>query len=95
MKELNKFQIQFLKAISDIQEQCVSDALYGKHDCLSKGKEMYAVTSEVIYRIMELLDGYGHLNAGKLDIVCEKTEERLKENPFVELHDIVCDYIKE
>lgn len=95
MKELNEFQIQFLKAISDIQEQCVSDALYGKHDYVSKEKEMYAVTSEIIYRIMELLDGYGRLNTRKLDIVCEKTGERLKENPFVELHDVVCDYIKE
>lgn len=95
MKELNVFQIQFMKAITDIQEQCVIDALYGKHDYHSREKEMYSVTSEVIYRIMELIDGYGHSDIGKLDIVCEKTGERLKENPFVELHDVVCDYIKD
>ena len=76
MKELNVFQIQFMKAITDIQEQCVIDALYGKHDYTSREEEMYAITSEAIYRIMELIDGYGHSNVGKLDIVCEKTGER-------------------
>lgn len=32
MEELNEFQIQFMKAMADVQEDCVSDALYGKHD---------------------------------------------------------------
>lgn len=95
MKELNVFQIQFMKAIADVQERCVIDALYGKHNYASKEEEMYAITSDVIYQIIELIDGYGHSDLGKLDIICEKTRERLQENPFVELHDIVCDYIKE
>lgn len=95
MKELNVFQIQFMEAIADIQKQCVSDALYGKHDSASQEDEYYALTSEVIYRIMELIDGYRYFDVGKLDLICEKTGERLKENPFIELHDIVCDYIKE
>lgn len=95
MKELNMFQIQFMKAIADVQEWCVIDALYGKHNYSSHEEEMYALTSEVIYRIMELIDGYGYLDIGKLDIICEKTGERLKKNPFIELHDVVCDYIKE
>ncbi len=94
MQELNVFQIQFMKSIADVQEQCVLDALYGKYDFPSREEELYALTSEVICRIMELIDGYGPLDAGKLDIVCERTAERLKENPFIELHDVVCDYIK-
>ena len=95
MKELNVFQIQFMKAIADVQERCVFDALYGKHDYASREEEMYGLTSEVIYRIMELIDGYSYLDIGKLDIICEKTGERLKKDPFIELHDVVCDYIKE
>ena len=95
MQELNMFQIRFMKAISDVQEWCVSHALYGKHNYASCEEEMYAVTSEVIYRIMELIDGYGYLDIGKMDIICEKTGERLKQNPFIELHDVVCDYLKE
>ena len=95
MKELNVFQIKFMNAVADIQKQCVADALYGKHDYTSREDELYALTSEVICRIMELIDGYGDLDMGKLDIICGKTGERLKENPFIELHDVVCDYIKE
>ena len=92
---LNEFQTNFMHAMTEIQEWCVVDALYGKHNYTSKEEEMYAVTSEVIYRVMELIDGYGRLDMGRLDVICEKTGERLKENPFIELHDVVCDFIKE
>ena len=95
MEGLNVFQIQFMKAVADIQKQCVADALYGNHEYASREDELYAVTAEVICRIMELIDGYGHLDMGKLDIICGKTGERLKEKPFIELHDVVGDYIKE
>ncbi|MDE7252758.1 MAG: hypothetical protein K2O32_07445 [Acetatifactor sp.] len=46
---------------------------------------------------MELIDGYGNNghDMGRLNVVCEKTGEKLKENPFIELHDVVCDYLKE
>ena len=94
MKELNDFQIKFMNDIADVQKWCVVDALYGKHDYTSREDELYTLTSEVIYRIMELIDGYGDLDMGKLDVICEKTGEQLKENPFIELHDCVCDYIK-
>ena len=92
---LNQFQIDFMQAMTEIQEWCVIDALYGKHGYTSKEEEMYAVTSEVIYRVMELIDGYGRSDMGRLDVICEKTGERLKENPFIELHDVVYDFIKE
>lgn len=95
MKKLNLFQTHFMKALADIQEQCVVGALYGKHNFSSREDELYALTSEVISRIMELMDGYGCIDVGKLDIICEKTGERLKDNPFIELHDVVGDYIKE
>ncbi len=81
--------------IEDVKKWCVVDALHGKNDYISREDELYALTSEVIYRIMELIGSYGDLYMGKLDVICEKTGERLKENPFIELHDCVCDYIKE
>jgi len=43
---------------------------------------------------MELLDGYRHSDTGKMNINCEKTGEQLKYNPYIELHDMVCDYLK-
>lgn len=97
IKELNAFQTKFMQAMVDVQEWCVVDALYGKHNYASREEELYAVTSEVIYRIMELIDGYGNNghDMGRLNVVCEKTGEKLKENPFIELHDVVCDYVKE
>lgn len=95
MDGLNTFQLQFMRAIADIQEHCVTDALFGKHDYTSREDELYAITSEVICRIMELFDGYDHFGMGKLNIICGRTGEILKEKPFIELHDIVCDYIKE
>ena len=94
MVELNVFQIQFMRAVADIQESCVSGALWGRYDFPSREEELYALTSEVICRMMELIDGYGRLDMGKLDIICEKIGKRLKEDPFIELHDVVCDYIK-
>lgn len=94
IEELNAFQKKFMQAMVDVQEWCVVDALYGKHNYASREEELYAVTSEVIYRIMELIDGYSY-DMGRLNVVCEKTGEKLKENPFIELHDAVCDYVKE
>lgn len=94
MDKLNVFQIQFMKAVADIQESCVSGALGRKHDFPSRKEELYALTSEVIYRMMELIDGYGHLDVGKMDIICEKTGKRLKKDPFIELHDVIYDYLK-
>ena len=95
MKVLNNFQIQFMKEIADIQKCCVINALYRKHNYTSKEEEIYSITSEVIYRIMELIDGYSNSDIGKLDIINEKTGERLKKNPIIELHDVIDDYIKE
>ena len=43
---------------------------------------------------MELIDGYGNYNIGRLKVICEKSGEELKNNPYVELHDVICDYLK-
>lgn len=91
--KLNEFQKEFLETLADIQEYCVQTALVQNDDELLKGK-YYEITSEVIIRIMEIIDGYCNQNIGKLKVTCEKSGESLKDNPFIELHDIVCNYLK-
>ena len=39
--------------------------------------------------IMELIDGYSGYSTDQHDIINIVTGERLKENPFIELHDIL------
>ena len=92
MDKLNKFQREFLEALAIIQESCVQTALEQDNELL-KGK-YYEITSEVIIRIMELIDGYCNQNIGKLKVTCEKSGESLKDTPYIELHDIVCNYLK-
>ncbi len=92
---MNSFQCDFLKAIKDIQETCVDIAMCNNTEYNSKEEALYSVTYDVIYRIMELLDGYGDDKVGRIDIVKSSTGESLKENPNIELHDKIVEYIKE
>ncbi len=91
--KLNGFQREFLETLSDIQESCVQTALEQDDDELLKGK-YYEITSDTIIRIMEIIDGYCNQNIGKLKVICEKSGESLKDIPYIELHDIVCNYLK-
>ncbi len=45
-------------------------------------------------RIMELIDGYTNADIDRLKVICEKSNDSLKENPHIELHDGICDYLK-
>ncbi|MBR1735573.1 MAG: hypothetical protein IJ736_00960 [Firmicutes bacterium] len=92
---MNNFQIEFLKAIKDIQETCVAAAMCNNSVSGSREEELYSATSDVIYRIMELLDGYGNNKIGRIDIVKISTGESLKEKPYIELHDEITEYIRE
>ena len=93
MDALNEFQKQFMETLADIQENCVQLAL-GQNDDELLVNKYYEITSEVIIRIMEIIDGYFNQNIGKLKLICEKTGESLKDSPYIELHDIVCNYLK-
>ena len=53
------------------------------------------MTSAIIYRIMELIDGYSEFSLGRLDIINTATGESLKKDPFIELHDAVAKYIED
>ncbi len=90
---MNRFQTDFFKAIKNIRENCVTFALFEKH--ASKEEELNSVTSEIIYRIMELIDGYSEFSLGRLDIINTATGESLKKDPFIELHDAVAKYIED
>ena len=94
MKELNTFQKQFMQEIAAIQEETVQIALAENNDN-SLQSDYYNITAETIIRIMELLDGYRSSDMGKVNITCEKTGDRLKNSPYIELHDVVCDYLKD
>ncbi len=43
--------------------------------------------NEMTTSIMEMIDGYSGYSSDKHDIVNVVTGERLKTNPFIELHD--------
>lgn len=94
-KEMNEFQKEFMETISAIQETCVQIALSQENNGQRSADELYNITSEVIIKMMEVIDGYANPALGRLAVICEKTGESLKENPYIELHDIVCDYLKE
>ena len=87
--ELNQLQKEFMKMLAEIQYICVQTALCQKKDCLQD--ILYDVTADVIIRILENIDGYGSIP--KLDVISNDTGQTLK-NPYIELHDVVCDYIK-
>ena len=93
MRELNKFQKEFMETLASIQEVCVQGALCQKYEKQSLEDRFYDLTSNVIVDIMEVIDGYNNSNIGKLNVICEKTGECLKDEPFIELHDVVCEYL--
>ncbi|MBP5432685.1 hypothetical protein [Ruminococcus sp.] len=88
---MNSFQTEFMNAIKNIREKCVTVALCEKHT--SKADELNSVTYELIFSIMELIDGYSEFGIGRLDIINTDTGESLKKDPFIELHDAVAGYI--
>lgn len=93
-KELNDFQKEFMETLANIQDTCVQIALCQKYENETLEDILYDVTSSVIIDILTEIDGYGNPNTGRLDVICRNTGETLKDNPYIELHDIVCNYLK-
>lgn len=89
----NEFQHKFLKFISDVQDDEVQIALSKYKDGDDIENLLLDVTYNVIVEIMTMIDGYCGDN-NKLEIIDTKTGVKLKEDPFIELHDSICDYIK-
>ena len=93
MQELNTFQREFMKMLATIQESCVLTALCLNYECSLEHK-FYNITADVMIRIMELIDGYTNADIGRLKVICEKSNDSLKENPPIAMHDVICDYLK-
>lgn len=82
-------QINFFKELAYIQEYCVNVSL-SKEEKYNNKEFLTDITGEIIYRIMELLDGYG----GKLprcNIINTVTGEVINEG--IELHDKCVEFL--
>lgn len=89
---MTKEQIKFFEELAYIQEYCVNAAL-SKEEKYSNTEELLKdATCEVIYRIMELLDGYGG-ELQKCNIVNTITGEVINEG--IELHDKCVEYLED
>lgn len=93
MEAQNPLQKAFLEAMASIQEACVQTALCQDRDAPPE-EQLYELAGEVILRVMEVLDGYGGPEIGRLRITSEKNGACLKDSPRIELHDAVCAYLR-
>jgi hypothetical protein len=93
ISEMNIFQKTILNAIALEQEEAVQIALskYKVGDDIEN--LLYDTTGELIAGIMALIDGYIDDNL-QLDIIDRNSGIKLKENPFIELHDKIVEFIK-
>ena len=95
----NDYQNSFLQYIADMQEIRVEmtlaeHKLYQNEDYEKIRELLFDVTHGMICDMMEMIDGYSSFTSDKLDIVNTKTGESLKQEPCIELHDAVCEFIK-
>lgn len=88
MKEIQK---EFFKSLSSIQEQAVNVGLCNLNKCKSTEEMLYNISSDTIYQIMELLDGYQN-DLVQLDIIDKKTKRSLREG--IELHDTCVSFLR-
>ena len=81
---MTKEQIKFFEELTSIQEYCVNVTLSKVKEYRNVDELLNGITNETIYRIMELLDGYGG-ELQKCNIVNTITGEIINEG--IELHD--------
>lgn len=87
---MTKQQILFFEELSYIQEYCVNVALCNSKKNVNDEERLKDVTGDVIYRIMELIDGYA-CELPKFKLVNTETGETL--NDGIELHDKCVEYL--
>lgn len=95
----NDYQNAFLQYLADMQETRVDitmceHKLWEHKDSEKIRALLLDATYGMIVDIMEMIDGYSSFTCDKLDIVNKRTGVGLKENPPIELHDHICDFIK-
>lgn len=92
---MNEMQTRFFEHLSNIQNECVEVCMLNHKITDENTKSMlYDITYEITVRIMETIDGYSGYSDNKHDIINTVTQERLKADPFIELHDEVTEYLK-
>ncbi len=87
---MTKGQIKFFQALAYIQEYCINVALSKEGGYCSTKELLEDVTCDAIYRIMELIDGYGE-EIERCDIVNTVTGEVI--NSDIELHDKCVEFL--
>ena len=92
---MNDMQKKFFEYLAVLQKSCVENCM-AKHGISDKDTEslMYDVTYDVITKMLEMIDGYSDYSNDRHDIVNTATGERLKNDPFIELHDMTENYLK-
>ena len=88
---MNSTQQRFFQQLAQIQEACVQRALAGPG---SLEDRLYHVSYEMAAGILELIDGYSPFSSDRYDLVNTVTGERLKEQPFLELHDHLEEFLR-
>jgi len=88
---MTKGQMKFFNELAYIQEYCVNVALSKEEKYCNTEDLLKDITSEVIYRIMELLDGYGG-ELQRCNIVNTVTSEVINEG--IELHDKCVEFLE-
>lgn len=92
---MNALQKKFFEHLANIQKECVEICMaqYGVTDEKIK-KMLYDITYENTARILETIDGGSDFSSDRYDIINTVTQERIKENPFIELHDQIETYLE-
>lgn len=92
---MNEFQRSFFEYLAQIQQSCVEICMVQhKNNNEEIRRMLYDVTYHIITEIMEMMDGYSTFCEHKLDVINTVTNERLKENPLIELHDQTEEFLR-
>ncbi|MBF0776980.1 hypothetical protein BVE84_08265 [Streptococcus azizii] len=84
---MTEAQRKLLIELKVIQEQAV--AMNSEQPNLSEKEKLFNVSYDTLYLVMELLDGYRHLN---IDLLDKDSHEFL--NNKIQLHDEISNFLK-
>ena len=92
---MNETQKRFFAHLASVQEESVRRCL-AKHNNTDSTTEalLYEVTSSAIADILTMIDGYSTYSKDRHDLVNMVTGQKLKEDPSIELHDQIEEYLK-
>jgi hypothetical protein len=92
MSDIQTVQKNFFNALKKLQEEIVYTNLTSYKKDMADELFLFNVTYDVIYRLMELIDGYYGDSNLKLDLIDKKSNKSLRTG--IELHDACFNYLK-